>query len=136
MLFVLTANLHCMLFGFNSKTQQVDLISKGYLKDQACTLREPPYQVFLSQNSKYIILMLYDNCLKIIPILKNSQSHIQLANAFDVRIQHAEINMVVPVVGFKEGKPNSQSLAVFSTQKIIQSGFLKKNTRKQVINYY
>ena len=33
MLFVLTANLHCMLFGYNMQAQRIDLISKGYLKD-------------------------------------------------------------------------------------------------------
>ena len=97
MLFVLTANLHCMLFGYNSAGKRVDLISKGYLKDQACALREPPYSMFLSDNKKFIILMLYDNCIKVVPILKNSASRIQLANAFDVRVLHAEINSIQPI---------------------------------------
>lgn len=48
--------------------------------------------------------MLYDNCIKVIPILKNSASRIQLANAFDVRVQHAEINMILPMAAITSGK--------------------------------
>jgi len=33
MLFVLTANLHCMLFGYNMHSKRVDLVSKGFLRD-------------------------------------------------------------------------------------------------------
>jgi hypothetical protein len=45
------------------------LISKGYLRDENCSLREPPYPLFLSQNKKYIIMMLYDNIIKVIPVV-------------------------------------------------------------------
>ena len=34
LLFVLTQGLHCLLLGFNKKTQKAELISKGYLKEQ------------------------------------------------------------------------------------------------------
>jgi hypothetical protein len=73
------------------------LISKGYLRDENCTLREPPYPLFLSQNKKYIIMMLYDNIIKVIPVIHHQQQRIQLSSAFNIRIMHSEIIQVIPI---------------------------------------
>lgn len=97
MLFVLTRGLHCLLLGFKKETQRAELISKGYLRDQNCVEREPPFPVFLSSNQKFIGLMLSDNVLKIIPLVKNAQTKVQLSPAFNVRIMHPDVNLVVPL---------------------------------------
>lgn len=47
------------------------MISKGYLKDANCVPREPPYPLFLGPNKKYIALMLSENVLKVIPLVRN-----------------------------------------------------------------
>ena len=72
LLFVLTQGLHCLLLGFNKKTQRPELISKGYLKDVNCVQGAPPYPLFLGSSQKYIAMMLNDNVLKIIPLVRNA----------------------------------------------------------------
>lgn len=80
--------------------------------------------------------MLYDNVLKVIPILKNSASKIQLAHAFDVRIMHPEINMIVPFAQPRPLKNNEQCIGVFVTQKAGGSGPAAKSSRRQVVHPY
>jgi hypothetical protein len=41
-------------------------------------LREPPFSVFLSSNSRFIGVLIYENLLKIIPISKNQEGRIML----------------------------------------------------------
>jgi hypothetical protein len=76
LLFVLTQGLHCLLLGFNKQSQRAELISKGYLKEQNQVPRDPPYPLFLGPNKKYIALMLADNCLKIIPLVRNMHTKV------------------------------------------------------------
>lgn len=96
-LFVLTKGLHCLLLGFNKKTQKAELISKGYLRDKNSIDIQPPYSLFLTSNEKYIAMMVQLNVLKIIPIVHNSNTKIVLSQAFNVRIRHPEVNLVVPL---------------------------------------
>ena len=96
-LFVLTQGLHCLLLGFNKKTQRAELISKGYLKDVNCVPREPPYPLFLGPNKKYIALMLSENVLKVIPLVRNAQTKIQLSAAINMRIRHPDVNQIIPL---------------------------------------
>ena len=60
--------MHCLLLAYNSDSNQPQLISKGYLVDSNCVRREPPYRALLTHNSKAIVLMLYENALKVIPL--------------------------------------------------------------------
>jgi hypothetical protein len=70
--FVLTKNLHCLLLGFSKDKMKVELISKGMLKDKNTQELEPPYSLFLGCSGKCIIMMVSQNLLKVIPILKNA----------------------------------------------------------------
>jgi hypothetical protein len=114
MLFVLTQGLHCLLLGFNKKTQRAELISKGYLKEQNQVQRDPPYPLFVGPNKKYIALMLADNCLKIIPLVRNINTKLQLSAAFNVRIMHPEIAQIIPIQNLKSG---DQHIGLFLMQK-------------------
>jgi hypothetical protein len=56
--------------------------------------------------------MLAENALKIIPLVKNAQTKLQLSAAFNVRIRHPEINQIVPMYNSSE-----QQLGLFIMQK-------------------
>lgn len=56
--------------------------------------------------------MLADNALKIIPLVKNAQTKLQLSAAFNVRIRHPEINQIIPMYNTTD-----QQLALFVMQK-------------------
>ena len=76
MIFVLTKNLHCLLIAFNKDLQKVELISKGFLQEKSQVARDAPYPLYLSNNKKFITMMLYENVIKIIPIVKNQGTKI------------------------------------------------------------
>mmetsp|Transcript_42699 Transcript_42699/g.65535 ORF Transcript_42699/g.65535 Transcript_42699/m.65535 type:complete len:202 (+) Transcript_42699:137-742(+) len=75
-IFILTEQLHCFLFGFNVKTQQPQLISKGFLKEMNYKHRERPYPLFLSFNEKFIVLMIAEYTIKVIPINASKKTKI------------------------------------------------------------
>ena len=75
-LFVLTQGLHCLLLGFNKDKQKVELVSKGHLKDKNCIDIDPPYSLFLACNDRCIAMMVHQNLLKVIPLVKNSRTKI------------------------------------------------------------
>ncbi len=41
--------------------------------------------------------MLYDNIIKVIPVIHHQQQRIQLSSAFNIRIMHSEIIQVIPI---------------------------------------
>lgn len=59
-----------MLLSYEKKNGY-QCLSTGNISDLTGQRREPPYSVFLGANNKYIGLMLYENIVKIIPIVKN-----------------------------------------------------------------
>jgi hypothetical protein len=69
--------------------------------------------LFLGANKRYIALMLADNALKIIPLVKNPQTKVQLSAAFNVRIRHPEINQIFPMFGNSD-----QHLGIFIMHKV------------------
>jgi len=58
-----------MLFTHDPKNG-IQCLSTGNISDLTGQKREPPYSVFLGANGKYIGLMLYENIVKIIPLVK------------------------------------------------------------------
>ena len=96
-IFVLTKNLYCLLIGFNKEKRKAELISKGHLKDRNCLDLDPPYSCFLSCNNKCIIMMIHQNLLKVIPIVRNAKTKIQLSQSFNVRIKHPDVSLIVPM---------------------------------------
>lgn len=49
LLFILTADLHCALLGFNAQTNCISNLSHGNLNEQTGSVQrlDPPYAVFL-----------------------------------------------------------------------------------------
>lgn len=131
-LFVLTKNLHCLLLAFNKDKGKAVLISKGYLRDRNCIDLEPPYSIFLASGGKCIAMMIHQNLLKLIPIVKNSKTKMQLSQAFNIRIRHPEVNQIVPLTTFltesgydsapgaKRG-PGHQALGILVIDKKVKS---------------
>lgn len=57
----------------------------------------------MSQDGKFITLMLYDNMLKIIPLVHKSEGHtggfpVQLSNAINLRVRHSDVTDVIPLI--------------------------------------
>ena len=115
LLFILTADFNCMLLSHCNK-QGLTTLSTGNISDLTGQKREPPYSVFLGSNGKYIGLMLYENIIKIIPIVKQGNK-ISLSNAFNVRIRHPEAHQVIPLFEDESAAGNS-ALSVFYQQQI------------------
>ena len=61
--------------------------------------RQRPYPLFLTEDSKFIILMLYENVVKVIPLASrpDSQFPVQLCNAQNLRIKHSDVIDIVPL---------------------------------------
>lgn len=94
---MLTKGLHCLLLGFNKDKQKAELISKGFLRDRNCIDIDPPYSVFLGCGGKCICMMIHQNLMKVIPIVRSPKTKIALSQAFNIRIRHPEVNMIVPL---------------------------------------
>ena len=83
-----------MLLSWNDSLAQPQLVSKGYLQDTNCLKREPPFQAILTNNAKAIVLMLYENALKVMPI---NRKPMQLGNAFNVRLMHPQVMKIFQI---------------------------------------
>jgi hypothetical protein len=53
--------------------------------------------MFLGQNRRYIAMMLSENVMKVIPLVKFALTKIQLASAINIRIKHPDVNQIVPL---------------------------------------
>ena len=89
----------------------VQCLSTGNLSDSAGPRREPSLSVFLGANGKYIGMMLYDNIIKIIPLVKTGNNKIALSNAFNVRVKHPEAHQIMPL--YDDEYQGNSALAVF-----------------------
>lgn len=59
--------------------------------------RERPYSIFVDNDSKFIAMMLYENVIKIIPLVHKADSvyPLQLSNAINLRIKHSDVADVI-----------------------------------------
>lgn len=75
MIFVLTHNFNCALLYYNKENEQIEVISRGNLSEKGTgEKREDPFPLFVAADSKFITLMLYDNVIKVIPLVSKSES--------------------------------------------------------------
>jgi hypothetical protein len=84
LLFVLTQNFNCALVYYCQESNSIEAISRGNLSEKGTgEKRQRPYPLFLTQDGKFIILMLYENVVKVIPLASrpDSQFPVQLCNA-------------------------------------------------------
>lgn len=74
-LFVLTKNFNCALLYYSQAKNSVEVISRGNLEEKGTgEKRERPYPIFVGSESKFIALMLYENVIKIIPLVRKTDS--------------------------------------------------------------
>ena len=97
-LFVLTDNFNCCLLAYNIVSNKIDVVSRGCLSEKGTgERRERPYPIIVDE--KFIAIMLYDNVIKIIPLIHkpkpDSQFAISLSNALNLRVRHSEVNDVI-----------------------------------------
>lgn len=76
---MLTQNFNCALVYFNRETQLIEVISRGNLSEKGTgEKREGPFPIFVAADSKFITLMLYDNVIKVIPLVAKPESQFPL----------------------------------------------------------
>jgi hypothetical protein len=95
-LFVLTDNFNCCLLCYNVINNKIDVVSRGCLSEKGTgERRERPYPIIVDH--RFIAVMLYDNVIKIIPLVHKSDSPfaVQLSNALNLRVRHSEVNDVI-----------------------------------------
>jgi hypothetical protein len=73
------------------------VISRGNIADKSGggEKREPPYSIFLTPCETMIVMMLYENVIKVIPLtVGDSNSYMQrvkMSMATNVRVRHSEV---------------------------------------------
>jgi hypothetical protein len=57
----------------------------------------------VGQDNKFIALMLYDNVIKIVPIVTKNDSPfaILLSSAFNLRVRHSDVSDIIPLYNDK-----------------------------------
>lgn len=55
--------------------------------------------------------MIYENVIKVIPIMKMQSNKISLSNAFNVRIRHPDVNSIIPL--FEHDAEKGATFGVF-----------------------
>jgi len=70
-LFVLTETFHCALMSYDQDNHKIEVVSRGNIADKSGggERREPPYSIFLSPCETMIVMMLYENVVKVIPLV-------------------------------------------------------------------
>jgi len=113
MLFVLTSNYNSILYRYTIENGFV-VQSQGNISDVNGAKREAPYSCFVGANGKNIVMMLYDNIIKVIPLAGKDQDTVHLQNSFNIKIRHPESHMVMPL--YFELHPSDGALAIFYQQ--------------------
>lgn len=99
-LFVLTQSFNCALVMYSPMGNRIDVVSRGCLSEKGNgDRRHAPFPIFVGQDSKFIALMLYDNMLKIVPIVSKHDSPfaILLSSAFNLRVRHSDVSDIIPL---------------------------------------
>ena len=85
--------------------------------------------MFVGQDSKFIALMLYDNVIKIVPIVTKNDSPfaILLSTAFNLRVRHSDVSDIIPL--FNDRVETEPVFAVLY-QRIEHSTVQGKSTKR------
>jgi hypothetical protein len=89
--------------------QRIEVVSKGNIADKSGggERREAPYSIFLTPCETMIVMMLYENVIKVIPLVYREQegANIKMSMATNVRVRHSEVITVTPMFCNKEKFP-------------------------------
>ena len=88
------------LLSYSRNSHRIEVVSRGNISEKILhDQKEPPYPIFLGQTGTFIVLMLYHNILKVIPLVKSTDyPHlINLTSATAVRVRHSNVMQVVPL---------------------------------------
>jgi hypothetical protein len=100
-LFVLTETFSCALMCYDQENHKIEVVSKGNIADKSGggERREPPYSIFLSPCETMIVMMLYENVIKVIPLVYREAegANIKMSMATNVRVRHSEVITVTPM---------------------------------------
>ena len=102
-LFVLTETFHCALMCYDVENHRIEVVSRGNIADKSGggERREPPYSIFLSPCESMIVMMLYENVIKVIPLVARESegpgTNIKMSMATNVRVRHSEVISVTPI---------------------------------------
>ena len=70
-LFVILSNFNVALVCYSKKDHKIEVVSRGNISEKILhDQKDPPYPIFLGQTGTFIVLMLYHNILKVIPLVR------------------------------------------------------------------
>ena len=74
-LFVILANFTVALICYSRRDHRIEVVSRGNISEKILhDQKEPPYPIFLGQTGTFIVLMLYHNILKVIPLVREPEA--------------------------------------------------------------
>jgi len=88
---------------YNPISHNIEVVSRGNVAEKSTgERRQAPYPIFLGQDGTFIVLMLYENVIKVIPLIKTPNENmpyhlVSLTHAINVRVRHSEVTSVVPL---------------------------------------
>lgn len=135
LLFVLTASFNCALIYYEKEAHSIEVISRGNLSEKGTgEKRERPYPIFLGGDSKFIVLMLYENVIKVIPLVvvtrPDSPFPVQLSNAINLRVRHSDVTSVIPLHCEGQNEPMFAILYQKMEHSIVQGRPVKRVKRE------
>jgi hypothetical protein len=105
-IFVLTQSFSCALLAYNKEKNRIDCVSRGNFSEKVSVeKKEPPYPTFLAEDNSFIALMLFENLIKIIPLVPSQEKRLVLANAVNLRVKHSDISAVIPLYSNESAQP-------------------------------
>lgn len=58
------------MLAYNSDRNRIEVVSKGNFSEKvSIEKKEPPYPAFIAEDNSFIALMLFENIIKIIPLV-------------------------------------------------------------------
>jgi hypothetical protein len=94
---------------YDQENHKIEVVSKGNIADKSGggERREPPYSIFLSPCETMIVMMLYENVIKVIPLVYREAegANIKMSMATNVRVRHSEVITVTPMYSKQEKFP-------------------------------
>ena len=65
--------------------------------------------------------MIYENIIKVIPLIKSNNRRITLSNAYNIRIKHPEVHEIIPLYESNNNLDNPP-LGIFYSQRVHRNG--------------
>ena len=110
---MLTQSFYCALIAYNKERNRIEVVSRGSFSEKVSVERkEPPYPAFLSEDNSFIALMLFENIIKIIPLVHNAESgfRLQMSNAVNIRVRHSDVTTIVPL--YRESQKDDPTFGI------------------------